>query len=191
MKKKSRTCSVEGCNLEHYSKGYCRKHYDNLRFYGTVKGSSIIRYGPICSVPDCGKSEYAKGYCLLHWRRFHKYGDPTSTYTPEITAHRTIAKHALGKPLPEGAEVHHLDGNETNNDPSNLIICPNHAYHMLLERRGRAYRTCGHADWLKCKFCKEYDDSKNLHIPISRKKGHALRETWAYHNKCYHKYYKL
>lgn len=68
-----------------------------------------------------------------------------------------IARKALGKRLPYGVVVHHVDGNNQNNVNSNLVICPNRAYHNMLHARERALDTCGHADWLKCQFCKQYD----------------------------------
>lgn len=52
--------------------------------------------------------------------------------------HRVLVEKALGKPLPKRAEVHHIDSDRRNNDPSNLVLCHNHEYHMLLHRRQRA-----------------------------------------------------
>ena len=75
---------------------------------------------------------------------------------------RLIAAHILGKPLPSRAVVHHVDEDPTNNTPSNLVICEDRSYHMLLHRRTDALKACGHASWRKCVLCKEYDNPKNL-----------------------------
>lgn len=45
---------------------------------------------------------------------------------------------ALGKKLPPGAIVHHVDLNPFNNEPTNLVICPDTQYHMLLHERTKA-----------------------------------------------------
>jgi HNH endonuclease len=137
-----------------------------------------------CIYGDCPNKHHKDGWCIDHWNAFNNQ----KSGAHRLSKHRELATKALGRPLPPLIEVHHIDGNENNNDPSNLVICPNHAYHMLLERRGRAYRACGHADWLKCKFCKKYDNPKNLHIPKARK-GNIRRYTWAYHSRCYEKKY--
>ena len=34
---KLRLCSVEGCNGKHYGKGYCNKHYQQIRKYGEIR----------------------------------------------------------------------------------------------------------------------------------------------------------
>jgi len=52
-----------------------------------------------------------------------------------LKQHRIIAEQALGKPLPNGVEVHHVDFNRSNNTPSNLVICKDKSYHQLLHRR--------------------------------------------------------
>ncbi len=76
--------------------------------------------------------------------------------------HIVVAEKALGRPLPEGAQVHHVNEIKTDNRGSNLVICPNRAYHILLHTRARAYDACGHADWHRCSICKTYDDPINL-----------------------------
>lgn len=81
-----------------------------------------------------------------------------------------VAERAFGGPLPKGAEVHHIDENPFNNEPSNLVICPDAAYHKLLHQRQRAFAACGHYDWRKCHICKQYDAPQNLWT--SRKKAH-------------------
>lgn len=85
--------------------------------------------------------------------------------------HVIVTERALGKPLPAGAVVHHVDQNRSNNAPSNLVICRDASYHALIHRRMRALEACGHADWRKCWICKRYDEPRNLAIPKNEGKG--------------------
>ena len=78
-----------------------------------------------------------------------------------IPEHILIAEKALGKPLPKGAVIHH-HGKKTDN--TRLVVCQDQAYHLLLHRRTKALRACGHANWRKCQFCKQYDKPENLYI---------------------------
>lgn len=57
--------------------------------------------------------------------------------------HVVIAERAIGRPLPDRSEVHHVDGRRHNNAHSNLVICQDHAYHMLLHKRARVLRAGG------------------------------------------------
>lgn len=52
-----------------------------------------------------------------------------------VSIHEVIAEKALGKPLPIGAQVHHVDGSKDNS--SQLVICQDQAYHLMLHARTR------------------------------------------------------
>lgn len=151
----------------------------------------------ICSVPGCWDAVAGLGYCNRHYQSAHRYGDPmkskqqakrgsgsaTASHGYHVIgirgrlmlSHRAIAEKALGAPLPPAAVVHHVDGNRLNNEPSNLVICPNEAYHRLLHRRMRALFACGNAAFIRCRFCGKFDDPSNLYMP---------RADAGYHRAC-------
>ena len=84
-----------------------------------------------------------------------------------ILESRAIAEKAIGHSLPPSAIVHHFNKNTSDDNNTNLVICQDTKYHFLLHRRERAYRASGLASWLKCRFCKKYDDPKNLYLAPS------------------------
>ena len=87
--------------------------------------------------------------------------------------HIAVVERALGHPLPEGAEVHHVDGDKANNANTNLVACQDDAYHKLLHLRARALAESGHADWRRCTICKRWDEPANLKIyPSCRRVVH-------------------
>lgn len=57
--------------------------------------------------------------------------------------HVVVAERALGRPLPPGAQVHHVDKNRRNNAPTNLVICQDQKYHHLLHVRAKVVRAGG------------------------------------------------
>ena len=81
-----------------------------------------------------------------------------------------IAENVLGKKLPRGAVVHHVDGNNLNNTNSNLVICQDQRYHVLLHTRQRAVDAGCPPHWRRCHFCKEYDDPE-----LMNKNGRSYR----------------
>jgi len=87
-------------------------------------------------------------------------GGPSRNYRMKYTngksilLHRVLAERALGKPLPRGAVVHHVDG--TKSAQSQLVICQDTAYHELLHVRGRVKAAGGNPNTDRiCSFCQQ------------------------------------
>jgi len=85
----------------------------------------------------------------------------------EVLEHRLIAEKALGKPLPKGAVVHHVNGGKTGD----IVICDSKGYHSLLHVRMRAYKATGDPNKRKCTFCSKWDDIKNMWLRKNKWNG--------------------
>lgn len=107
---------------------------------------------------------------------------PRATSKGYVLEHIMIAENALGKLLPPGCVIHHIDGIKSKNQNNNLVVCQDDRYHKLLHVRYRALKACGNPRWRKCTFCKEYDDLNNL---LTDKRNVS------YHKKCSRKYQRL
>jgi len=160
----------------------------------------------VCVVDGCDRKSRSRSLCKRHYARFVRYGDPlghgsirrprgTGTinggYHTTITAgikkssHREIAENALGKPLPNGAIVHHVDGNSLNNKNDNLVICKDQAYHLLIHARARAINSCGNPEYRPCALCKKYDSIESMK---SVKRSGRENQSYYYHSKCHAEY---
>lgn len=91
-----------------------------------------------------------------------------------VYEHVLIAEKALGHYLPDAAQVHHVNEIKSENRGTNLVICENAGYHRLLHQRTTALRSCGHADWRKCPYCKTYDHPNNMAYTTKGTARHLL-----------------
>lgn len=80
-----------------------------------------------------------------------------------VLDHRLVVEKALGHPLPLEAVVHHWDDDGTNNEPSNLVICHDQAYHMLLHARKRRLEDTGSLDLKRCQLCRRVKPLSEFH----------------------------
>lgn len=121
--------------------------------------------------PISGQSDSNRGYIKGQPRRFiarHYRAKRRTTGYPALSAmghpkakngcvyeHVLIAERALGRYLPEGVEVHHVDEDSTNNANTNLVICQDRAYHKLLHVRARVVAAGGNPDTERiCSTCR-------------------------------------
>ncbi len=135
-----RTCSIEGCGKIHYGNGYCRNHCRKYRLYGNPN-----YVWPI----NTGDGWLRRGY------KYHLIDGK------EVCEHTLIAEKALGKKLPKGVVVHHVNEIKTDNRNSNLLICTI-TYHRLIHTRIEALKESGNANHRRCYLCRKYDDPNNL-----------------------------
>lgn len=114
-------------------------------------------------IREKGKGRIVKGYCLIQKNYVRKY------------EHIEIVENILRRSLPQEVEIHHVDGNRSNNNHTNLVVCPNRAYHRLLHQRQRALDACGNPSWRKCGYCKQYSPAHEIvhknHPACSREKA--------------------
>lgn len=115
-------------------------------------------------------------------KRQHYPGVFVAEYGNTRRVHILLAEKALGRRLPPGVQVHHVNEDTMDARPENLVICPDAAYHKLLHRRTEALDACGNADWLKCCFCKQHDAPENVKTKVRRINGN----NWSmfYHPTC-------
>ena len=108
------------------------------------------------------KQPYKQMYCPSH---------PRCSSSGTVVEHVLVAERAIGKHLPAGAEVHHVDRNRMNNAGRNLVICQGHSYHLLLHSRQWVVDAGGNPDTQRrCSTCKRL-------LPFSmfnRRKAHRF-----------------
>ena len=122
-----------------------------------------------------GVARGSHGRCLIK-----KAEHPRANNKGYVFRYFLVVEKATGKYLPMSAVVHHVDGDQTNDHPSNLVVCENSSYHQLIHWRKRAIDACGQADWRMCSICKRYDALENF-------VGTAARHT---HPRCFKRHRK-
>lgn len=70
MKKKNNSiCQLENCNEKVVARGYCKKHYYQLRRKG------LIGNAPKCKIDNCENISFSKGYCSRHYGQYYHNGE--------------------------------------------------------------------------------------------------------------------
>lgn len=103
-----------------------------------------------------GRSK-CNGYIMVYQPDHQRAGKRGYVYE-----HVLVAGLAMGKAVPERAQVHHVNGVKTDNRPANLVVCEDLGYHRLLHQRADALAGCGNANARRCVYCHRWDDPKNM-----------------------------
>ncbi len=136
--------------------------------------------------PVVNSSRFIRGHSS--WKG-GKYTDPrgyVSLYRPahpramgngRVYEHVEMAERVLGRYLPDGAVVHHVNEKKGDNRNDNLVICQDDAYHFLLHARQKASAATGNSESRKCFICKCWD------LPSSLTNLRTRQSVW-YHSHC-------
>ena len=114
----------------------------------------------------------------------HKPGHPNASPKGAINEHVFVMSEILGRPLTALEVVHHRDGDPKNNLPSNLMLCTDQAAHLLQHAKERALEACGNSKFMKCPYCKKYDNPLNMRVRNDRYSAYHI-ECKAAANKAY------
>ena len=138
-------CSVEDCGrtISGRTHGLCAMHKRRLKVHGDLNRSRAPKKQ--CTVQDCSINHWAKGLCKKHYQANMIYGNPLANKRKGfamingyktlfikdhpnsrngglIAEHRLIMSEHLGRALVKGENVHHINGDRTDNRIENLEL---------------------------------------------------------------------
>jgi hypothetical protein len=138
-------CSVPGCGLRVFRRDLCAGHHARWRRYGDPvgePGAGWVRPQPSC--PDCGTPLLRVALCSGHFGRVKAHGHPNpgrplraapgttwidkygyvnrTVHGVTMFEHRHVMEQHLGRLLWPDENVHHINGDRTDNRLANLEL---------------------------------------------------------------------
>lgn len=161
----------------------CKEYLDKFDVYGRTRkfihGHNMNKNHPTnpllkkCRI--CGKWDFKTN---LNARFYHN--GCRRNIRNEDREYRMTVEKVLGKKIPIGVQVHHIDGNRLNNLNNNLVVCESKAYHFFLHTREKALKNSGDVNKRRCIMCGEYDDISMMRPKLQSK----CKEPNYYHIEC-------
>lgn len=69
-----RKCTVKRCDLRHYAKDYCKKHYAQVLRHGKLTPDRERGAVRVCKAEGCGRTDTIRWYCRKHARQLRVHG---------------------------------------------------------------------------------------------------------------------
>lgn len=152
-------CEVRTCEVQRVARGI--KKFCSQECYNSAKS---LRTGPAALGWKGGRQTH-EGRVLIRLPQH-----PQAHRRGYVFEHVLVAERALGKLLPRGVVVHHVDENPLNNANVNLAILPSQGYHVSLHARLRILKAGGDP-WTQ-RICCTCKSMKNIReFPLSGRSG--------------------
>lgn len=128
-------CSIEGCNDNFYAKGYCKRHYQQIKRNGEILNTNWHRKNNYVIQGECAILElYNKkgdivGKTIIDEEDLdrvlkHKwYYTPLGYVTTTLKNHKNLFLHRYITNCPRDKVVDHINHITTDNRKNNLRIC--------------------------------------------------------------------
>jgi len=72
MKNKGLSCQASGCERNADCKGYCTKHYQQIKLRGKLLQKDYVFIVGTCKILGCGRRIFAKDLCQTHYLKDKK-----------------------------------------------------------------------------------------------------------------------
>ena len=134
-----RKCKVEGCNSKHIAKGYCSKHYQQMKRYGQILDRTIYDANEIVEYEDHAEivlydkdcNEVARALIDIDdINKVKNYKWHVTHYNYVYSKTRNLRLHRLIMDCPDDMVVDHINHNRLANRQENLRICTQHQNNM-------------------------------------------------------------
>lgn len=106
-------------------------------------------------------------------KAYGKYKKTTTKNRKCVKVHRILIEKLLNIVLPKTVDIHHIDGNRSNNSNNNLVVCQNRSYHKLLHQRQEVldagFNPTTHH---KCTDCNSYKKFSEFSLNKTRTSGY-------------------
>lgn len=170
-------CSVEGCNNKHYGKGYCRKHYDQIRRHGKIiktkfDPNEIIEYEDYAEIIlyDKNCNEIARTSIDLDdidKMKQYKWYLHDDGYAVSDTKNKNDRMHRIITDCPKDMFVDHINHNRLDNRKCNLRICTQQQNNINTSKKKTNKSGVIGVHWAKSrkKWCAQIKvNSKTFHL---------------------------
>ena len=132
--KSKKVCQVEGCDKKHLAKGYCQKHYDQIRMHGYIRQRTVfepnnfIIENDICTIELFDGKGKKSGEAIIDAKDFNivkdkKWGLSKKGYV--VSSGGDIKLHRFLMSPEKKQQVDHRNHIKTDNKRLNLRICNN------------------------------------------------------------------